>query len=322
MIKATYEQLVERIANLSGQSTEEIKRKVEAKRAKLSGLISEEGAAQVVAAELGISFERQKFKIADLLIGMKKVQVLGKVLEIYPIRQYKRAEHEGEIASFLLADENSNIRSVLWDTKHIDMLKNGAIKKDSVLEIRNGDVRGTTARELHLSSGAEIEISDKEMEVVKCPEMLPLKKISELKANERINIRAAIVQIFQPTPFLVCPECSLKISYEEDKALCIRHGNIIPKKRFLIGFVLDDGTDNIRAVAFNENIAKLFNLGEEIEMLQDSGFWLGKKQELLGTELLFSGRTRKNVLFDRNEFIVDDLQEISPDELIKELGKE
>lgn len=55
-----YSQLVERIARSSGLSVEDIERRIEAKRAKLSGLISKEGAAQVVASELGISFDKEK----------------------------------------------------------------------------------------------------------------------------------------------------------------------------------------------------------------------------------------------------------------------
>ena len=45
-----YNKLVERISKVSNLSAEEIERKVEAKKAKLSGLISKEGAAQIVAA--------------------------------------------------------------------------------------------------------------------------------------------------------------------------------------------------------------------------------------------------------------------------------
>lgn len=322
MIQGTYKELIERIARLSSQSVGEIERRIEAKRAKLSGLISEEGAAQVVAAELGISFEKQHFKIADLLIGMKKIKVTGKILEIYPVRKYQKAEREGEIGSFLLADEFSNIRVVLWDTKHIEMIKNNKIKKDSVIEIKNADVRGMNARELHLSSGAEIQISDKEINAVKIAEVLPVKKIIDLKAGERAGIRASIVQIFQPNFFFTCPECSIKVTYEGDKAVCRKHGVVIPKKRSLLSLVLDDGSNSIRAIIFNENIFKLFNIPEnEIEKLQEPSFLDKKKQELLGTESLFLGRARKNMLFDRVEWVIDEIREINPDELIRELSK-
>ena len=51
-----YERILKVIAKSSGLTESEIEGKVEAKRSKLAGLISREGAAQVVAAELGISF--------------------------------------------------------------------------------------------------------------------------------------------------------------------------------------------------------------------------------------------------------------------------
>jgi len=84
-----YDRIIEKISKISGVSKEEIERKIEAKRAKLSGLISKEGAAQVVAAELGISFDNEKLKIEELLPGMRKVNVTGKVVNIYPARTFK-----------------------------------------------------------------------------------------------------------------------------------------------------------------------------------------------------------------------------------------
>ena len=319
MIKATYEQLIERISHLSGKTIDEIKRLIEAKRAKLSGLISIEGAAQVVASELGISFEKQKFKIREMLIGMKKVSVIGKVLEVYPVKKYQRAGKENELATLYLADETSSIRVVLWDTKLIDKIKSGEISKGSVVEIKEADVRGTTARELHLSSSSSIEPSSAHIENVSTVEELPSKKIAELKPNERVSVKAYVVQLFQPTFFSVCPECSMRVSYENDKAVCVKHSTVIPKKRALLSMVIDDGSDNMRAIIFNEGIARLFKI-EEGELDKIESVFLEKKQELMGSEILFSGRVRKNMLFDRNEFIIDACNELSPEQAIKELS--
>ncbi len=323
MIQATYQQLIERISRLSGIELSEIQRRVEAKKAKLSGLISDEGAAQVIAAELGISFDKQKFKIIDLLIGMKKIQVLGKVLEIYPIRKYRRAEHEGEIGSMLIADETSAIRVVLWDTNHIDLLKNNTIQKDSVIEIKNADVRGTTAREIHLNSTSELALSDIKIEKVKVEVEKPKEmKLAEIKNGDQVSIRGTIVQVFQPAFFSVCPECNMKVSFEGDKAICVRHGAVVPSKRAILNIVIDDGSDNIRAMAFSENIVKLLKLQDnDITNLENSTFFLNKKSEILGTEWIFSGRSRKNVLFNRSEFVINSLQESQPEEIIKELSK-
>lgn len=319
MIKAPLEQIVERISKLSGLSVEEIKRRIEAKKAQLSGLISNEGAAQIVASELGISFQEQELQINDLLQGMKKINVIGKILEIYPIRKFLRAGKEAEVASMEIADSTGSIRVVLWDTHHIDLIKQGNLKEGDVIEIKRADVRGTTTKELHLTSVSEIVLSDKKIEKVVKTEERKVSKIAELKKNELSYIKATIVQLFNPSFFNVCPECGMKTTFENDKNVCIKHGAIIPKKRVILNGIADDGSENIRVIFFHENAIKL--LGEDIEKLQDVNFLLEKKRKILGTEYLFFGRMRKNAFFERNEFIVNDFFEVRPEEIIKELQK-
>ncbi len=82
MVQVAYEQLLERISRASELSVSDIERRVEAKRAKLSGLVSKEGAAQIVAAELGINFEKQKVKINELMSG-KRANFSGKIIKLY-----------------------------------------------------------------------------------------------------------------------------------------------------------------------------------------------------------------------------------------------
>ncbi|MEM4641253.1 MAG: OB-fold nucleic acid binding domain-containing protein [Candidatus Pacearchaeota archaeon] len=320
MIKAPYEQLVEKLAKLSGLPLEEIKRRVEAKKAKLSGLISSEGAAQIVAAELGVSFEEQELQIGDLLPGMRKINVTGKVLEIFPIKKFLRAGKEAEVASFEIADPTGSIRVVLWDTHHIELVKNNTIKQGSVVEIKKADVRGTTTKELHLTSNSELKISEKIIEnVVKTESKKIIKKISELQKNETASIKATILQLFKPSFFNVCPECGMKTTFENDKCICVKHGAVIPKKRMIVNGIADDGSDNIRVIFFHENALKLFN--SDIESLQNPEFLLEKKQKILGTEYIISGRLRKNAFFDRNEFVVNEFSEANPDDIIRELSK-
>ncbi|MEX2017603.1 MAG: hypothetical protein WD876_03970 [Candidatus Pacearchaeota archaeon] len=53
----SYTKLIKLISKKSGVVKKEVERRIESKRARLSGLISKGGAAQVVAAELGVSFK-------------------------------------------------------------------------------------------------------------------------------------------------------------------------------------------------------------------------------------------------------------------------
>ena len=83
-----YDRILAKMAKISKLEKEEVERRIDAKRAKLSGFISKEGAAQIVAAELGISFDGEKLKIEELLPGMRKVNVVGKVINLFPIRSF------------------------------------------------------------------------------------------------------------------------------------------------------------------------------------------------------------------------------------------
>src|SRR3989344_5501878 len=125
-MNGNYEKLVSIISKSSGLGRDEVERKITAKRDRISGMISPEGAAQVIAAELGISFDNETLKIDELLPGMRKVNLVGKIINVSPIRTFttKKGE-EGKVANLILADETSNIKTVLWDTNHISLIESG-----------------------------------------------------------------------------------------------------------------------------------------------------------------------------------------------------
>jgi len=302
-----YSQLIERISRSSNIAVDEIERKVEAKKAKLSGLISKEGAAQIVAAELGINFDRERMKISELVQGMKRVNVLGKVLKLNPVRSFNKNGKEGKVASFLLADDSSNIRTVFWDTNHISLIEEGKIKEGSIIEISNGSIRNN---ELHLASFGEVKESQEKIENIIENTVFSTKKLSEAKPGETIKTRAVIVQAFEPRFFEVNPETGKKFR-EEDK-----NNGLQPKKRALLSIVLDDGTETIRSVLFGEQIAFL-GLTEE-QMFSPEEF-KKIKSSLLGEEKEFSGQIRTNAIFNTTEMTIQNISDINPKELIKEL---
>jgi ssDNA-binding replication factor A large subunit len=304
-----YEQLVEKIAESAKLSVDDILRKIEAKKAKLSGLVSKEGAAQIVAAELGINFDKEKMQLSQIVHGMKRVNVIGKVLEIYPVREFNKNGKEGKVASFLMADESGSARIVMWDTNHIALVEKGEIKKDSVLEINNGSARNG---ELHLSSFSDIKKSNEKMENVAQTIPFGEKNLADAKAGESIKTRAVIVQIFEPRYFEVCDECGKKV--EEGK--CKVHGDVTPKKRALLSVVIDDGSETFRSVLFYEQLIQLGLTEEEIFSLEKFG---AKKENLLGEEMMFSGRIRTNELYNTTELMIDNVRKIDADELMKEL---
>jgi len=300
---------------ISGLDKDELERRVEAKQSKLSGLISKEGALQVISAELGISFENEKSKINELLPGMRKVNVIGKVMKLFPVRTFTtKSGDEGKVANLFIADDTSNIKVVLWDTNHISLIEKGLLTENKSIEILSGSMRDN---EIHLGSFSELKLSDAVFDKVITEKVSKEKNISQFNLSDNVKTRAFIVQIFEPKFFNVCSECKKKVTPEGEDFKCAEHGKVMPEKRALINIVLDDGTESIRSVIFHD---KLSELG--ITELENQELLSQQKQNLLGKEMVFSGNVRRNNFFNNPEFIIDGVSEINLDELIKNLGEE
>ncbi len=306
-----YDLLIDRISKASNINKEEIERKVEAKKAKLSGLISKEGAAQIIAAELGISFENQELKITELIPGMRKVNVTGKVINLFPVREYEKNGKSGKVSNFILADETGNCRVVLWDINHISLIENAIIKEGTVVEIKNASTRDN---EIHLSGFSEIKPIEKKMDDVQTAKKTTEKELANISNGENIRIRGIIVQIFPIRFYNTCPKCNKKVS-EIDNYVCPEHGKVEPQKRGILNLVVDDGTDSIRTILFSENINKITNENE----LENPEKFEEFKQTFLGTEVYVEGNIRRNSLFNNLELITNNVEIVNLDELIKKL---
>ena len=312
MPQGNYERILEKIAQAAGIEKSDVERQVEAKRSKLSGLISKEGAAQVVASELGVSFENEKLKIDELLPGMRKFNLVGQVTEILPVRTFKtKSGEESKVVNLWVADDTAIIRVVLWDTNHIGLIEKGEISQGSSVEILNGSMRDN---EIHLGSFSEFKLSEEKFDNIKTEVILPEKTISKLNKGDSSQLRAFIVQAFEPRFFSVCPECGKKPQQEGETFVCKEHGKIVPEKRALINVVLDDGTESIRAVLFHEKISNL-GINLKAENLVE------EKEKILGKEMIFVGNVRTNTYFNNEEFIVDNVREVDLDDVIVKLEK-
>jgi len=305
-----YKQLIEKIAKASGLEVDEIDRKVDAKCAKLSGLISKEGSAQIVASELGVNFESEKVKVSELSDNTRRANLIAKIITEPVIRDFTtKAGNPGKVLSMEIADDTGSIRTVLWDTNHISFFEEGKIKNNDMVEVVGGGIRNS---ELHLSGFSEIKLSDEVIGEVKRGSKMVEKKILDLKVGEKVKLRAVIVKIFEPRFFEVCPECNKKVV----EGKCDAHGNITPVKKALIGLVLDDGSENMRGVLFSEQIKAI---GISDEELEDGVLFMKKKKELLGKEAYFDCNVRNNALFNNVELIVNAMQDIDLDGLIEGL---
>lgn len=301
-----YEKILAKVSSISGIDSGEIERRVEAKRAKLSGLISKEGALQVIAAELGISFDNEKLKINELLPGMRKVNFSGKVITLYPIREYTTKSGDvGKVVNLIVADDTSNIKLVLWDTNHIGLIESGDVKEGTAIEVSSGSMRDN---EVHLGSFAEFKVSSEKFDDVVTEKQIKKKTIEEFSPGESVKTRAFVVQAFEPRFFEVNSETGKKVTEEE-----LAQG-VPTEKRAILNVVIDDGTENIRAVMFHENVQKVgLNSFDDLDKLSM------QKEDLLGKEFYFIGNIRRNSYFNNYELGVNDVEQINVDKLVEGL---
>ena len=140
MIQVPLSQIIEKIKEEKGLSEEEINARIQAKLTQLSGLISKEGAAHIIANELGIKVIEMggKLKIKNILAGMRSVETFGKVTRIFEVRDFKKENREGRVGSFIIGDETGTIRIVCWGSQ-ADKIRE--FKENDIVRVQNGYVR-------------------------------------------------------------------------------------------------------------------------------------------------------------------------------------
>ena len=334
MIKIPFNDIVAKIKEKSGISEEEINSKVDEKLKQLSGLVSKEGAAHIVANELGVKiFEdigRRKFKIKDILPGMRSVSITGKIVRLYDVREYNKNNRHGKVVSFVMGDETGIIRVVFWDTHHIAEIENGNLKEGNILRIKNAYVRENQGfKEVHLSNQSRIFINPEgeKIEDVKfrdLPEYFK-KQVKDLNENEiGVGVFGTIVQVFEPRFYEVCSECGRRVKLEEGKFLCDVHGVVKEKFVPVMNAFFDDGTGSIRVVCFRDLVKELLDLEEEKidEFRENPEKFEMLKKNILGKQLVVIGRVSKNEMFDRPEFTAQKILRFDPREVAEELINE
>lgn len=317
MIKIPYEEIILKINEKTQMAVSEIEERVERKLKQLSGLISKEGAAHIVANELGVKiFEplSGKLQIKNILTGMRDVETLGRVMQVYGLREFSNEARSGKVASMLIGDETGAIRVVMWGSQAENIAN---IEQGFVVKVMGGYVRENNGRkEIHLNDRSQLLINPKGEVVseVNTGAKGSRKEIKELGENDKeVELLGTIVQVFDLRFYEICPKCSKRAKPSIDLFVCNEHGNVIPAYAYVLNAVLDDGTETIRCVFFRNQVERLLNLSQEqlLKFKNEPAEFEAVKNELLGTIVKLNGRTNKNSMFNRLEFVVNNV-DISP----------
>ena len=315
MYKIPIQEVKEKILATGKLSAEELDEKIKSKINELSGLISEEGAAHIIANELGVSVAPkagEKITVKKIYSGMRNVECNVKVVQKYETREFSKGDTTGKVCSLLVGDESGVIRFVLWN-EQVDLLSH--VEVGTVLHIKDAYARDNNGRcEIHLGRSGVFDIDPEgvSVEVAKRSSSFVRKSIQELAGNDdNIEILGTIVQVFDPRFFEVHPETGKRIQPGED---------VTPALSYVMNVVVDDGTGNIRCVLWKNQTNNLLktdvtSFSSYKENPQD---FEETKTDLLGEQVSFVGRVKNNDMFNRLEFNVQFVQKADP---AKEIAK-
>lgn len=326
MFKLPFPEIVQKIRSSSNLTEDEINQKIDAKMQQLSGLISKEGAAHIIANELGIKLFEQTsgvLKVKNILAGMRNVETVGKIVKKYDYREFQREDRVGKVASFLLGDESGLIRAVLWNEqtdKFTEFKEGDVIKVESAYVKENNLGR----KELHLNDKSKLVINPAGVEVKSVAGSETKRKmVKDLQSTDvNVEIMGTIVQAFEPRFYEVCPDCGKRMRSQEEGLQCPIHGLREPDYGYVMNIMIDDGTGTIRTVFFRDQLNDLLKRSKEDVMhFKDNPVdFEAVKHDLLGHIVKITGRASMNTMFDRIEFVGQSVQiDPNPEEEIKQL---
>jgi len=318
-----YETLIEKIIEKTKLTNEDVQRKILDKQQELSNLVSKEGAAYIVAKELGLDLfpkVKRRLEIKNVLPKIRNLKISGRVLSVFPPKEFETKGRTGKVASVILGDNSGTIRLSLWDDQtHIAEKLNPGIAVEAFgAYTREG---GLGRVELRLGKRGGLRIL-KDSDLPSLEELQGLArvkrgKIMNLSEGELCELRAALVQLFETRIFYeVCPNCGSRVKRENDAFKCSKHGEVEPTYSIVLSGVIDDGSGNARAVFFRNAALQLINMSLE-DALKNRDVLL-ENIDVLGKEFVLTGTVKRNKMFNRLEFVVRSVRDV---DIVNEANK-
>ena len=187
------DEIIRRIVeHRSGLSLEKVREMVEEKKRQYHGLLTDEGAAHLVAQDLGVDLGYDggggAVKLSSLVPGLRDVSVEASVVYIGRPREFERRGGTGKVLRLILDDGSGQMSCVLWDDRVDEFL---ALNPQVGWRVRvlHGYTRaGAGGVELHVGARGAVRVVE-----AGGGRVAPTRKISELTVNDRFFVVEAAV---------------------------------------------------------------------------------------------------------------------------------
>ncbi len=142
-----YNKMIEIILEEKEEITfEKLRDMIEEKKRKVgAGYLTDQGALFLVAADLGVSFDKankSENRIKDLFVGARDISTIGRILSIHPIRSFLKRDSNQESKNriIIIYDKESSIKIKLWD-EFVNIPEQIGITIGDLVKISKGQVK-------------------------------------------------------------------------------------------------------------------------------------------------------------------------------------
>lgn len=259
--------IIKLIVAKTGRSEVDVRGLIEDKKEKFAGLLKDDGAAYMVARELGVDVDEEKkgILIGDLVKGMRNLTLTARVLHVYAPKKFEKGERKGRYCKVLLGDATGQIMLTLWND---DIEKLGKIECGSVVTVKNcnvGEFNGKLS--LTLGFNGEVVLAEGIDESVLPKSKHISARLADLADGmQNVDVFARVLHVSEMREF----------ERDGEKAVVVR-------------FEVADGTARLQAVAWR-NLAEKASKLYAGELVKIEG--ADVKKGLNGLELHLGSRAR------------------------------
>jgi replication factor A1 len=160
-------------------TSEQVLALIEEKKKEGRGLLSDEGAARLVAEELLIQMRGKdlgRMQVKDLVSGLNDVTISGRILLAWPPREFQRRDGtSGRVVRLVIVDRTGRASCALWD-RHAEIISKHGNLQGKIIRIGHAYTRQGLAgdAEVHAGDRSSIEIDPRELPTTDFPEFSEL----------------------------------------------------------------------------------------------------------------------------------------------------
>lgn len=312
-----FEKVLDELASATGINKDELKMKIGDKQKSLSGMITLEGAALLVAKEFGVDMleksESRRLEIKNIVPGMKKVNIVGRVFRISGVKGFKKKNGDsGKVCNIFIGDSTGFFRMPLWNDQ-AKLIEDEEIKVSDVLQVTGAYARENIYGDVELSAGKYGSIKLVEntgvLEELNLPSAENLNKIFMAPKRKKalirnllkgklagnFKLRGMITDVFKGNFIFYA-------SGDDEKS----------NPETVISCIIDDSSGAMRAVFFRDIAERLCEIeGKALAEMNPENRYNAVREKLIGRELVFEGRVQKNKFSGNMEIVVDGFKDLN-----------